>query len=488
MNTEEFNTPQPTPEEVAQSAAETPAPYQEYNAGEIMQHLEENPQDTSENVQVYIDQQVESNEEKEESKKSLVNQAVDHPKENLSESTVSNREEQEKARQIRLQIIEDIRSIYTQPQPGINLFQQAREIKQRWNDAPPTSKSDMKELQANYHHHMQGFYQLLDLHKEFREQEYAHNLEKRQQLIQRAKELQEEPVIQRAINELQHLHRLWKEEASPVSDTYHESTWLEFQALSNSLHERRLASQKEYEATQQNNLKAKLEVLKKLEEISTKELKGHSQWQAAMREMDGLREAFMAIGPVPKKETKDIWEKFKTLQRQFSQRKNTYYRDTKNAQQENLNSKRALIAQAYEAVKNPNREEATSVLKKLQNDWKEIGHVPRANADEIWTEFRSVCNTFFDNQRQERQAQRPTKRAKGDRSAQDNTQKGIRGQIAELENELKKIETNLSFFSNPSPDNPLLTSTYRTLEQKQMQLEALREKYKQEIIQQRSIQ
>jgi hypothetical protein len=45
--------------------------------------------------------------------------------------------------------------------------------------------------------HLNQFYQMLDLNKEYREQEYAHNLEKRNQIIARAKELLHESVIQK---------------------------------------------------------------------------------------------------------------------------------------------------------------------------------------------------------------------------------------------------------------------------------------------------
>ena len=37
---------------------------------------------------------------------------------------------------------------------------------------------------------------------------------KRQHIIARAKELKDEPVVQKALNELQYLHKLWKEEES----------------------------------------------------------------------------------------------------------------------------------------------------------------------------------------------------------------------------------------------------------------------------------
>ena len=39
---------------------------------------------------------------------------------------------------------------------------------------------------------------------------------------------------------------------------------------------------------------------------------------------------------------------------------------------------------------------SVKVIKKIQNDWKNIGHVPRKNSDKIWKEFKDTCNAFFD--------------------------------------------------------------------------------------------
>lgn len=35
-------------------------------------------------------------------------------------------------------------------------------------------------------------------------------------------------------------------------------------------------------------------------------------------------------------------------------------------------------------------------MKKVQSDWKSIGHVPRKDSDRIWKEFKSACNHYFD--------------------------------------------------------------------------------------------
>ena len=35
-------------------------------------------------------------------------------------------------------------------------------------------------------------------------------------------------------------------------------------------------------------------------------------------------------------------------------------------------------------------------MKKIQLDWKKIGHVPRKDSDKIWKEFKAACNHYFD--------------------------------------------------------------------------------------------
>ena len=39
---------------------------------------------------------------------------------------------------------------------------------------------------------------------------------------------------------------------------------------------------------------------------------------------------------------------------------------------------------------------ATEVFKRIQSDWKKIGHVPRRDSDKIWKRFKDACNHYFD--------------------------------------------------------------------------------------------
>lgn len=43
-------------------------------------------------------------------------------------------------------------------------------------------------------------------------------------------------------------------------------------------------------------------------------------------------------------------------------------------------------------------------MKKIQSDWKKIGHVPRKDSDKIWHKFKAACNHYFDKLHAERNA------------------------------------------------------------------------------------
>jgi hypothetical protein len=43
-------------------------------------------------------------------------------------------------------------------------------------------------------------------------------------------------------------------------------------------------------------------------------------------------------------------------------------------------------------------------LKRIQADWKKIGHVPRKFSDDVWKRFKSACNYYFDQYHENKNA------------------------------------------------------------------------------------
>src|SRR5690606_9724626 len=98
------------------------------------------------------------------------------------------------------------------------------------------------------------------------------------------------------------------------------------------------------------------------------------------------------------------WAKFKSAVRTFNKKKNSFYKNLKKDQYTNLQKKLDLIKIAEDNKDNDDFDTVTPLMKKVQNDWKHIGHVPRKDSDKIWKRFKAACNHYFDKVNAERNA------------------------------------------------------------------------------------
>ncbi|CVK16966.1 protein of unknown function (DUF349) [Apibacter mensalis] len=296
----------------------------------------------------------------------------------------------------RVQIIEELKDLYTTPMESIStFFKKFRDIKERWHNAGKIPKSKAGDIFKTYFHHLDNAHEFIKLNKELEELDYAHNLEQRKAIISRAEELTTEPSVQKALNELQYLHKLWKEQAEPVAEEFRESTWQEFKAITQKIHERKSELFEKINEEQQVNLEKKKAIISQLKSIVSAENQDHSFWQNNVKKIEELREAFFTTGRIPKEVSSDTWSIFKNLLHEINNKKNTFYKDLKKIQQENLKKKNDLLEISKVNKDSEDWDVALNLYKKIQNEWKNIGHVPRKYSDKLWDEFRQNCNYFF---------------------------------------------------------------------------------------------
>jgi hypothetical protein len=122
----------------------------------------------------------------------------------------------------------------------------------------------------------------------------------------------------------------------------------------------------------------------------------HSQWLVQIQKVEALRNDFFAAGKVPSEVNEETWAAFKTAVRNFNAFKNSFYKDIKKDQNDNLNKKMALVTKAKELQESTDFGSTTPVMKQIQEEWKQIGHVPKKYSDKIWKEFKDACNHYFD--------------------------------------------------------------------------------------------
>ena len=212
----------------------------------------------------------------------------------------------------------------------------------------------------------------------------------------RAEELVQMEDLNKAFQELQTLHKIWKEDIGPVGKEHREEIWDRFSNATKLLHQRRQDYYKDLEKVYEQNLEKKHEIIQAISTIATHIASSHKELQQQIREVEKLRDSFFKAGKVPQKVNERTWASFKDAVREFNRNKNNYYKNLKKDQQANLDKKRALLELAVSLKDSEEWDTTTQEMKRIQNEWKKIGHVPRKYSDKIWKEFKTACNHYFD--------------------------------------------------------------------------------------------
>lgn len=296
----------------------------------------------------------------------------------------------------RLAIIEQLKSLLNSSQDIKDNLKQFNDLREKWKNAGSIPKDKYNHVWNNYHFHLENFYDYLHLDREARDIDFKHNLEEKVKIITRAQALINEEDVAKAFKELQLLHKLWKEDIGPVSSEFREDIWNAFSELTRQMHEKREVLLEKQHAIELENLTKKQQIIAQIEEIATQQIVEHSGWQTQVDKIEALRELFFITGKVPAEVNEQTWSNFKNAVRNFNVFKNSFYKDIKKEQNTNLDKKYALIAKAKELQESTDFEKTTPLMKKVQEDWKQVGHVPRKYSDTIWKEFRAACNHYFD--------------------------------------------------------------------------------------------
>ena len=304
----------------------------------------------------------------------------------------------------KLEIIEELKGLINVEENINTTYKHFKELQERWRSTGPIPRDKYNNAWNSYHHHVEIFYDFLHLNRDLRDLDFKHNLEKKLLIIERAEELAQDDNVMRAFRELQELHKMWKEELGPVGKEHREEIWGRFKAATKIINDKRQIYYQEIDKVYEKNLEIKLEIIGHIDAVNSQETNSHGGWQKKIKQIEDLRNQFFNAGKVPIKVNEATWAKFKESVRVFNRQKNAFYKGLKKDQYNNLQKKLELIKIAEDNKDSEDFEVTTPLMKKIQSDWKKIGHVPRKDSDKIWKQFKGACNHYFDKLHSKRNA------------------------------------------------------------------------------------
>jgi hypothetical protein len=254
-------------------------------------------------------------------------------------------------------------------------------------------ENDIRELLKKYGQLRREQNKQLDSEKE-------ENLARKFEIIEKIKGLiNNEESINKTFNEFRDLQREWREiglvpqsKMKNLWDTYHfhVENFYDYIKINRELRDLDL----------KKNLELKIELCERAEELMVEPsiLKAFSTLQK-------YHEQWREIGPVPRENKDDIWERFKHITSIINKKHQEFFESKKEEQKKNFEAKTALCEKVEEIcnaeIENyRDWDKKSKELVELQKIWRTIGFAPKKDNNRIYDRFRTACDNFFNKKRE----------------------------------------------------------------------------------------
>lgn len=269
-----------------------------------------------------------------------------------------------------------------------DISQKLRDSYHSWREAVGEDKFRYKDLWNKYQEATSRF-------KEMQAWESWHNEHDRETLLEEAEALAQEEPSKEVLAKLKSLAIQWKS-AGPVSAARVSEFRDKFRAIFESIMEKCEPILQAQEEERKQNLAAKEELCAQIESLAAADDGNFRDRYKAMQE---LQEKWKTIGMVPKENVQHIWDRFRAAENAFFAKHKDFLKKEDAARAENLAKKIALCEKAEKIAESTDWNATSAELRRLQEEWKKTGPVPRSKSEETWNRFRMACDGFFERKR-----------------------------------------------------------------------------------------
>ncbi|MCK5136956.1 MAG: DUF349 domain-containing protein [Bacteroidales bacterium] len=147
------------------------------------------------------------------------------------------------------------------------------------------------------------------------------------------------------------------------------------------------------------DLKKNLELKTQLCE-HTEELDKEPNIVQAFNSLQKHHARWREIGPVPRENRDDVWDRFKLATSVINRKHQEYHSRLKESLYENLEKKAELCSKVETLAETAYGShsawiEKTNQVLEIQKAWKTIGYAPKKDNNDIYARFRKACDAFF---------------------------------------------------------------------------------------------
>ncbi len=220
---------------------------------------------------------------------------------------------------------------------------------------------------------------------------------------------------------------------------------------------------------QNENLQKKLELCAKAEELSTS-----TEWRKTTDQLVALQNEWKTIGPAPRKNSQQVWERFKSACDAFFRAKEEAVGGERAAERANFEKKQEILL-ALNNLKDDIENATVKGVRDLMNQWAEVGHVPFKEKDKIQAKYKELIDFFYEKLDMKGQRRRfDNIRERVSNIKDSNT---LQRKLERLMMDLKTYENNLGFLNAKSKNgNGLVALMQSKMDDLKKEIEELKKR------------
>jgi len=308
------------------------------------------------------------------------------------------------------------------------------------------------------------------------------NLDLKQDIIAQIQDLENKDITshgdaQKKIKEFQKLREQFFK-AGPVPKQANQATWDAFKTASRAFNHKKNEFYKRRKEEHAENLEKKLELIRIAEEHKDSE-----DFENVTPLMKKIQADWKKIGFVQRSKSDKIWKRFKKACNHYFDRLHALRDERTLEEMEAFSQKEELLKEVNNLTLSGNREEDLPLIKQKIEAWKNIGRVPN-NKRFIEGKFNKALDKLFKEMDMNRKEAELLKYENHLESLkEDDDEDRIRREasflykkIDQTTGEIRQLETNLQFFDNADPDNPIMRDTFKNIDRLKQQLKIWKSK------------
>ena len=163
-----------------------------------------------------------------------------------------------------------------------------------------------------------------------------------------------------------------------------------FREAMQTIRDRRAAIQETLEKQKQDNLKRKLEILERIQQLASTPEEANKNFD----EFKALQTEWKEIKAVPAEKATELWKNYQLYIEQYYDLLKLGHELRDYDFKKNLETKMRLIQQAEALAENPDILQAFNQLQTLHQEWKETGPVAKEIREDVWAKFKEASTVI----------------------------------------------------------------------------------------------